>query len=180
MALFSLLHPSDRAPLKWLGHIEEKAARLKRTIRQVISFVVLLAKLHRKRPLDPDLCLSGGLAHLLVFFEKKIDGSLKSTPKRSTPENADFRNGRFSAFSGVLHFRVLFALPLSEVSKRGWREGVGATNKPPKRAKNVLQHREKGTEKRPESLAYEGFPRANPLCPPTPFRGAVAPIPAAP
>ena len=56
----------------------------------------------------------------------------------------------------------------------GWRQ----TN-PPKRAQKVLQkfvplllkgHRRKGTEKRPESLAFKGFPRANPLCPPTPFR----------
>ena len=56
----------------------------------------------------------------------------------------------------------------------GWRQ----TN-PPKEAKNILQkcvpllprgHRKKGTEKRPESLVFQGFPRANPLCPPTPFR----------
>ena len=32
----------------------------------------------------------------------------KHTRKRNTPENADFRNGLFSAFSGVLRFRVLF------------------------------------------------------------------------
>ena len=31
-------------------------------------------------------------------------------------------------------------------------------------------HRRKGTQKRPQSLAYEGLPRANPLCLPTPFR----------
>ena len=30
--------------------------------------------------------------------------------------------------------------------------------------------RKKGTEKRPQSLVFEGFLRANPLCPPTPFR----------
>ena len=55
------------------------------------------------------------------------------------------------------------------ISER-FRKGVGgrglATNKPPKRAQKVLQkwvrlllrgHREKGTEKRPESLAYEGL-----------------------
>ena len=66
---------------------------------------------------------------------------------------------------------------------RRFRKGVGgkglATNKPPKRAQTILQkcvplllmgHRKKGTEKRPKSLAYEGFPHANPLCPPTPFR----------
>ena len=49
---------------------------------------------------------------------------------------------------------------------------------PQKRAPRVLQkmcplllrgHRKKGTEKRPASLAHEGFPRASPLCPPTPF-----------
>ena len=64
-----------------------------------------------------------------------------------------------------------------------FQKGVGgrglATNRPPKRSPKVLQkcvpillrgHRKKGTEKRPESLANEGFPRANPLCPPTPFR----------
>ena len=52
-----------------------------------------------------------------------------------------------------------------------------ATNEPPKRTPKVLQkcvplllrgHREKGTEKRPESLAFKGFPRANPLSPPLP------------
>ena len=66
---------------------------------------------------------------------------------------------------------------------RRFRKGVGgrglATNKPPKRAQKVLLkcvpillrgHRKKGTEKRPEFLVFEGFPRGNPLCPPTPFR----------
>ena len=70
----------------------------------------------------------------------------------------------------------------SELFQR-FRKGVGgrglATNKPRKRAQKVLQkcvpillrgHRKKGTEKRPKSLAFEGFLRANPLCPPTPFR----------
>ena len=32
----------------------------------------------------------------------------KHTRKRNAPENADFWNGLFSAFSGVLRFRVLF------------------------------------------------------------------------
>ena len=50
---------------------------------------------------------------------------------------------------------------------------------PRKEPKNVLQkcvpvllrgHRKRGTEKRPKSLAFEGFLRANPLCPLTPFR----------
>ena len=58
----------------------------------------------------------------------------------------------------------------SEVSKRGWREGVGGTQAPKKSPKKSLEmcppsHKEaleKGTEKGPESLAYEGFPRANP------------------
>ena len=66
---------------------------------------------------------------------------------------------------------------------RRFRKGVGgrglATNKNPKKSPKVLQkcvpillrgHRKKGTEKRPESLGFEGFLRANPLCPPTPFR----------
>ena len=61
---------------------------------------------------------------------------------------------------------------------RRFRKGVGGTGLPPKRAQTVLQkcvpillrgHRKKGTEKRPECLAFEGFPCANPLCPPTPF-----------
>ena len=64
-----------------------------------------------------------------------------------------------------------------------FRKGVGgrglAINKPPKRAQKVPQkcvplllrgHRKKGAEKRPESLVFEGRLRANPLCPPTPFR----------
>ena len=36
-------------------------------------------------------------------------------------------------------------------------------------------HRKNGTGKRPESLAFEGFPRANPLCPPTPFSKLLTP-----
>ena len=75
------------------------------------------------------------------------------------------------------------SFPREPPNSQRFRRGVGgrglATNKPPKRAQKVLQqcvplllrgHRKKGTEKRPESLAYEGFFRANPLCPPTPFR----------
>ena len=66
---------------------------------------------------------------------------------------------------------------------RRFRKGVGGrglpTNKPPKKSPKVLQKcvpillrglRKKGTEKRPKSLGFEGFLRANPLCPPTPFR----------
>ena len=34
----------------------------------------------------------------------------------------------------------------------------------------LRRHRKKGTEKRRKSLAFEGLLRANPLCPPTPFR----------
>ena len=63
---------------------------------------------------------------------------------------------------------------MSEVSKRGWREGVGDKQTPKKSQKGSPETcppspkgaQEKGTEKRP---ANEGFPRANPLCPPTPF-----------
>ena len=77
-----------------------------------------------------------------------------------------------------------FQIPLPETQKNkirifgGFGRGL-ATNKPLKRAQKVLQkcvpillrrHRKKGTEKRPKSLAFEGFLRANPLCPPTPFR----------
>ena len=69
------------------------------------------------------------------------------------------------------------------LKNRRFRKGVGgrglATNKPSKKSTKVLQkcvpillrgHRKKGTEKRPKSLGFEGFLRANPLCPPTPFR----------
>ena len=65
----------------------------------------------------------------------------------------------------------------SEVSNRGWREGVGDKRTPKKNPKSSPEmcppsrgHREKGIEKRPESLAFKGFRHANPLCPPTPFR----------
>ena len=71
----------------------------------------------------------------------------------------------------------------ADCQNQRFRKGVGgrglATNKAPKRAQKALQkcvpillrgHRKKGTEKRPKSLAFEGFLRANPLCPPTPFR----------
>ena len=62
--------------------------------------------------------------------------------------------------------------------EKGWREGVGDKQTPKKSPKSSPEmcppspkgHREKGTEKRPESLTNEGFPHANPLCPPTPFR----------
>ena len=58
---------------------------------------------------------------------------------------------------------------------RGWRQ-TNAQKEPKKIFRNVSPslllrgHRKKGTEKRLESLAYEGFPHANPFCPPTPFR----------
>ena len=65
----------------------------------------------------------------------------------------------------------------SEVSKRGWREGVGDKQTPKTSQKSspemcpllLRRHRQKGTEKRPESLAYEGFPHANPLLSANPF-----------
>ena len=64
-----------------------------------------------------------------------------------------------------------------------FRKGVGgrglATNSAQNAAENVPQncvfllirgHRQKGAAKRLESMAREGFPCTNPLCPPTPFR----------
>ena len=64
-----------------------------------------------------------------------------------------------------------------------FRKGVGgrglATNSAQNTAKHVSQnsvpllirgHRKKKTEKRLEFMVWEGFPCANPLCPPTPFR----------
>ena len=64
-----------------------------------------------------------------------------------------------------------------------WREGVGkrqgqkyAQNRPPELCPHSPEgeHRERGreggAERRSESLAWEGSPRANPLCPPIPFR----------
>ena len=67
--------------------------------------------------------------------------------------------------------------PKSEVSKRGWREGVGDQQRP-KYSNNVSQNsvllllrgHSKKDRKRPEIYVWEGFPCANPLCPPTPFR----------
>ena len=47
------------------------------------------------------------------FCKAQDQRRTKSTRKRNTPENADSRNSHFSAFSGVLRFRVLFA-PLQE------------------------------------------------------------------
>ena len=70
------------------------------------------------------------------------------------------------------------SLFLSEVSKRGWQDGVGDQQRP-KYSKHVPQNgvlllirgrRKKGAEEKAESMAWEGFPCANPLCPPTPFR----------
>ena len=87
----------------------------------------------------------------------------------------------------VAKIQVLLFLPYviesesgkeSEVSKRGWREGVG-DQQHPKHSKNASQsgvlllirgHREKRTEKRLEFMVWEGSPCANPVCPPTPFR----------
>ena len=70
-----------------------------------------------------------------------------------------------------------------QTNVRGFEKGLAGggcqlTN-PQKQPNKALQkwvplllrwHRQKGTEKRPQSLACKGFPRANPLCPPTPFR----------
>ena len=67
---------------------------------------------------------------------------------------------------------------------RGFEKGLAdrwglATNSAQNAAKNVPQncvllirrgHRKKGSEKRPESMVWDGFPCANSLCPPTPFR----------
>ena len=69
-------------------------------------------------------------------------------------------------------------MPKSEVSKRGWRGGGWRQKNPKKEPKKILHKcvplllkggREKGTEKRPEFLAYEGFPRANPRLSANPF-----------
>ena len=71
---------------------------------------------------------------------------------------------------------------LEKCNSQRFRNRVGgrglATHKPPKR-QEVLQkcvplllrrhRRKKGTEKRPECPAYEGFPRANPPLPANPF-----------
>ena len=63
--------------------------------------------------------------------------------------------------------------------EKGWAGGGWRQTNPQKSPKSPPEmcphsplrgHRKKGTEKRPESLAFEGFLRANPLCPPTPFR----------
>ena len=69
----------------------------------------------------------------------------------------------------------------SEVSKRGWREGVGDQERPKYSKKSPPKvcspthkgHRKKGAEKRLEFMALEGFPYANHICPPTPFRNLI-------
>ena len=66
---------------------------------------------------------------------------------------------------------------------QGFRKGVGgrglATNSAQNTAKIlpwkcvlllIRGRRKKAAEKGPESMVWEGFPCANPLCPPTPFR----------
>ena len=101
-----------------------------------------------------------------------FEGSLPSC----SPHSAGYTRTSVHPHFPLANFRRLYFF-------RRFRKGVGgrglATNKPPKRATKVRQtcvpillrgHRKKGTEKRPEFLAFEEFPRANPLCPPTPFR----------
>ena len=61
--------------------------------------------------------------------------------------------------------------------KGGWQEGVGDKQTPkknPKSSPEMCPHspkgaQEKGDRKEPQSLAFQGFLRANPFCPPTPF-----------
>ena len=119
-------------------------------------------------------------------------GVVAATPLRHTRncgKSCDEVVATLERNGGVWRLRHL-ELPAVQVPVRflrrlgqKFRKGVGgrglATNKPPTRAQKVLQkyvplllrgHRKKVTEKRPESLAFEGFPRANPLCPPTLFR----------
>ena len=85
---------------------------------------------------------------------------------------------------GITHWwKLQHSSPKQTLYFQRFQKGVGgrglATTKPPRRAQKVLQKcvplllrgaLEKGYRKRPESLAHEEFPRANPLCPPTPFR----------
>ena len=81
-----------------------------------------------------------------------------------------WRGGLNRGWFPIWTFPSLFVL-LSEVSKRGWREGVGDKQTPKKSPKSSPEicphspkgHRKKGTEKRPKSLGFEGFLRANPL-----------------
>ena len=67
---------------------------------------------------------------------------------------------------------------MSEVFKKGLAGGGWRPTAPKKTAKIVPQncvlllirgHRKKGTGKRPQSMVWEGFPCANPFCPPSPF-----------
>ena len=70
-------------------------------------------------------------------------------------------------------------LQISEVSKRVSGRGL-ATNNTQNTAKKCPSEwcsptsrggiGKRGPEKRPEFMVWEGFPCANPLCPPTPFR----------
>ena len=69
-----------------------------------------------------------------------------------------------------LIFRTLLNGTNSEVSKRGWREGVGDKQTFKQEAKSSPEcvpillrgHRKKGTEKRPKSLGFEAL-SANPF-----------------
>ena len=85
----------------------------------------------------------------------------KSSPPKVGPRPPSFQTPKFRGFEKGL-------------AGGGWRLAGTKIQQ-----KIVLQKcvplliggdRKKGAEKRPESVAWEGFPRAHPLSPPTPFR----------
>ena len=103
-------------------------------------------------------------------------GSLKPQKCIWKSEKLSFSNplGTFFAFESPKNslFRLRWGLFFSQK----FRKGVGDWHTPKNTvSRNVSDlllrgHRKKGAEKRPQSLAQEGFLRANPLGLPTPFR----------
>ena len=96
------------------------------------------------------LCLFNAKANSPRFWQNS-----PSLPQNSV--NSLFRNSTLETV-------------FSEVWKRGWREGVGDSQGPRYRTSSpelllllLGGHRKKGAEKKLEFLAWEGFPRANPL-----------------
>ena len=112
---------------------------------------------------------------------KSAPRSLKRVRKESETQNFQTLFGLFWD-SGGHCFGTFVALPRGTLSGLFSDSGVSSGPKGPadpvwggadhlQKCVPILVrgHRKKGTEKRPKSLAFKGFLRANPLCPPNPF-----------
>ena len=109
------------------------------------------------------------------FMLTSFGGSGAPDPRSSSVDR--FPSQGISEPPGIRELRL--TIPVVRGFEKGLAGGGWRLTTPKNTAKkfsrNVFPlllrgHRRKGAEKRPHSLAKEGFVRANPLCPPTPFR----------